>query len=68
MLGISRKRMNASYKKKNSGRSPVVKTKVHEFFQREDICVTMPGKRDQKQKQQKRILTDYLHNLHAKFI
>ena len=68
ILGISRKLKKTSEQNKKESRSKILKRKVHEFLQREDNCVTMPGKRDQKQKHQKRILTDYLHNLHAKFI
>ncbi|KAH3808925.1 hypothetical protein DPMN_137287 [Dreissena polymorpha] len=46
-----------------------LKMKVQSFLEREDNSVTMPGKKDtvSKDKKQKKILTDYLHILHAKF-
>ncbi|KAH3834240.1 hypothetical protein DPMN_107560 [Dreissena polymorpha] len=45
-----------------------LKMKVQSFLEREDNSVTMPGKKDtvSKDKKQKKMLTDYLHNLHAK--
>ncbi|KAH3815124.1 hypothetical protein DPMN_143645 [Dreissena polymorpha] len=43
--------------------------KVQSFLEREDNSVTMPGKKDtvSKDKKQKKILTDYIHNLHHSF-
>ena len=42
-----------------------------EFLLREDNCTILPGKKDVKKVgdrcEQKRVLSDYLHNLHFKF-
>ena len=42
-----------------------------EFLLREDNCTILPGKKDVKKvgdrSEQKRVLSDYLHNLHFKF-
>ncbi|CAC5404493.1 unnamed protein product [Mytilus coruscus] len=65
LTGTSNKR-----KSKNSKR----KAKVIEFLEREDNSTTLPGKKDHLKDQesrevkQKRVLTDYMHNLHEKFM
>ena len=66
MLGMSRS-FGEKRKSGSSSRMKFLQEKAQAFLEREDNCVTMPGKKDQKDKQQKRILTDYLHNLYSKF-
>ena len=51
----------------------MVKSAVLSFFKRDDNSRAMPGKNDAKKvatsvKKQKRILNDYLKNLHLKFL
>ena len=51
----------------------VVKSAVLSFFKRDDNSRAMPGKNDAKKvaagvKKQKRILNDYLKNLHLMFL
>lgn len=41
---------------------------VHEFLTREDNCRVQPGKGDVKKGHQTRVLTDYMRNLHQKFV
>ena len=67
MLGTSRRSFGEKRNSGSSSRRKFLQEKVQAFLEREDNCVTMPGKKDQKDKQQKRILTDYLHNLYSKF-
>lgn len=66
VLGKDRRTLTRKHQTKEM---KAIKVKVQEFLQREDNAVTMPGKKDTvcKEKLQKKILTDYLHNLHAKF-
>lgn len=48
-----------------------VKQDVRAFYERDDVSRILPGKKDtitkNKQKKQKRLLSDTLHNLHLKF-
>jgi hypothetical protein len=48
----------------------LMKVRVETFLEREDNSTTMPGKNDTigREKVQKRVLNDYLHNLYAKFM
>ena len=66
-FGVSRSRLGKKKQRESFSQRKYVKNQVQKFFERENTCVTMPGKKDAKGKHQKRILTDYLHNLHDKF-
>jgi len=73
-VGVSRPRViRASYQRKvrKSIRNQI-QTDVLQFLEREDNSITLPGKKDCKkadgEMKQKRILTDYLHNIHGKFL
>ena len=60
-------------KRRSDGVSDVVKSAVLSFFKRDHNSRAMPGKNDAKKvatgvKKQKRILNDYLKNLHLKFL
>jgi len=51
-------------------RKEMMTNKVIQFLKREDNSTMMAGKKDctsGKDKEQKRVLSDYLHNLHKKF-
>ena len=56
------------------GFQPEIYAKVLEFYNRDDVSTALPGKRDAKKnkkkkiKIQKRVLNDYLSNLHDKFV
>ena len=55
---------------RRNSRNKLVKEKVALFLEREDNSTMMAGKKDcssGKNKIQKRVLNDYLHNLHRKF-
>jgi len=72
-LGISRKKMSLLDTYKNSlSIKQKYGEKVRQFLEREDNSTLLPGKRDAKMKNsqatQKRVLNDYLHNLHQKFL
>ncbi|XP_060564531.1 uncharacterized protein LOC132723774 [Ruditapes philippinarum] len=60
-------------KERRQSLSKVVEKSVVEFLSREDNCRTQPGKSDAKKvenhkdKQQTKVLTDYLKNLHDKY-
>lgn len=56
--------------RKRKSKQQLLKEKVVSFMEREDNSTVMPGKKDcsaGKIKIQKRVLNDYLHNLHSKF-
>jgi hypothetical protein len=46
----------------------VMRETVVTYLEREDNCTIMPGKKDVIDGKQKRILNDYLYNLHQKFL
>jgi len=56
------------------GFEPELHGKVLDFYNRDDVSTALPGKRDAKKNKnrrilvQKRVLNDYLSNLHDKFI
>lgn len=55
--------------RKRKSKQQLLKEKVVSFMEREDNSTVMPGKKDcsaGKIKIQKRVLNDYLHNLHSK--
>ena len=72
-LGIGRQKL-AKLRHKRVVKSMKEKygNKVTEFLEREDNCTVLPGKNDTKKTdnevKQKRVLNDYLHNLHEKFL
>lgn len=74
-LGVTRKLvrryMTRNNKAQAKAKSNHLRSKVTEFLLREDNCTILPGKKDVKkvgdQSEQKRVLSDYLHNLHFKF-
>ena len=57
--------------RKKSAEWRATKKNVKEFLERDDNSSVMPGKKDcmsDKNRTQKRVLNDYLHNLHQKFL
>lgn len=61
------------YIEKRKSLTKTILVSVHEFLQREDNCRIQPGKSDSKKdengdKRQTAILTDYMSNLHAKYL
>ncbi|MES9879799.1 MAG: hypothetical protein ABW185_02860 [Sedimenticola sp.] len=72
ILGIDRRtlkgRKSVELRKQQAERR-ILQKKVILFMEREDNSTTLPGKGDAvgKEKTQKMVLNDYLHNLHAKF-
>lgn len=59
--------------KETRGFDPVTHSRVLEFYHRDDVSTAPPGKRDStkikiKSHIQKRVLNDYLSNLHQKFV
>ncbi|KAK3104833.1 hypothetical protein FSP39_011252 [Pinctada imbricata] len=69
-VGVTRRKMRLlSVKRKQSNIRKRLNNVVTTFLEREDNSVVLPGKKDVsgKQKAQKRILSDYMHNLHKKF-
>lgn len=75
MTQLERRRaLKASSDKKRKLRFTAerVKSDIQRFLNRDDNSRLMPGKSDcvkvGKEKKQKRILNDYLHNLHLKFL
>lgn len=74
-LGVTRKLVRryitSNNKAQAKAKSNHLRSKVTEFLFREDNCTILPGKKDVKkvgdQSEQKKVLSDYLHNLHFKF-
>lgn len=74
-LGVTRKLVRryitGNNKAQAKAKSNHLRSKVTEFLLRKDNCTILPGKKDVKkvgdQSEQKRVLSDYLHNLHFKF-
>jgi len=46
----------------------MIEKRIEELLGREDTCRVQPGKKDVKQGKQTKVLTDYLKNLHEKFV
>lgn len=74
-LGVTRKLIRRSVSRgmnaQVNAKTNFVRSKVRSFLLREDNCTLLPGKKDVKkvgdQTEQKRVLSDYLHNLFMKF-
>ena len=76
-LGFSQRRWKtadlvATHKKRRTTPYCEIKKAVVQFYLRQDISRIMPGKKDaityKKERQQKRLLTDTLKNIYAKFL
>ena len=75
--GTNRRKLNINSKvivqepRKKKGFNPEIYAKVLAFYNRDDVSTALPGKRDAKTHRkiriQKRVLNDYLSNLHEKF-
>ena len=77
-INVNRKQLYSSDNKRpviSRHRLPLVrqtvKDKVVKFLERDDVSTCLPGKADTvttgKQKHQKRIFNDYLHNIYTRF-
>ena len=76
--GLDRRKMNSETKdanvkrrKRNELISQAISRDIRKFLEREDNSRILPGKADNvkvgRKKEQKRVLNDYMYNLHAKF-
>jgi len=61
-------KVHADVKETRKCVSKMIEKRIEEFLGREDNCRVQPGKKDVKQGKQTKVLTDYLNNLHEKFI
>lgn len=69
-IGVSRsfvKRLGTDPNKKNTV-AKIFREQVVNFLEREDNNTMLPGKKDVLGGQQKRVLNDFMYNLHKKFI
>ena len=68
LSSINSKTIKASQKKREVEKNLHLKNAVLMFLRRDDNSICLPGKRDGKKDVQKRVLTGYLYDLHAKYL